>query len=438
MNIYERVQRISYYIRKDRRYSYYDSLVKNLSLSREKMITLQNKLISELVEHAYFKTRYYRKLFDNQGLKPEDIKNKEDLKKIPVLTKSAIRENLSELKSDDHYSKNLEKVTSGGSTGDLSVIYKSPYFTQMSRAVCLRNNLLADWKPGDKTVWIWGAPYEHQQIKDSFISKLGILINRRLLLNAYNYSKDGFPIWVQKIRKFCPQIVYGYASILLEFAKYLKENSISLETVKTVVSTTETLKNRELIEHAFDCNVYNQYGCREILGIGIESSKNAMRLADDAVALNIYNGGEFIVSALHSYGFPLINYKVGDYGTTNDAIVADDKLPFSHVNLTIGRITDNFLTRDNRIVSSSALGTYMSTFELRVLEHQIIQQSHLEFIVNYIPEEGFDVAFYKYKIGEILCEYFGVDTTIEFNEVEKIPVEKSGKKLMFKRMFGFM
>jgi len=66
----------------------------------------------------------------------------------------------------------------------------------------------------------WGAPYEHEQIQGSIKAKIGLALNRRLLLNAYKYSQKHFPIWAAKIEKYKPKVLYGYASIILEFANF--------------------------------------------------------------------------------------------------------------------------------------------------------------------------------------------------------------------------
>ena len=42
---------------------------------------------------------------------------------------------------------------------------------------------------------------------------------------------------------------------------------------------------------------------------------------------------------------------------------------------------------------------------------------------------------YEKKIDNCLKKYFGSDLTILFTQVSKIPVEKSGKKMLFKRVF---
>ena len=435
-NVFEVLQRISYRIRNDQRYLYYDRLKAHLALSRTEMVNLQNRLIQKIIHYAYFHTSYYRDLMQKNNLKPEDFCEKADLIKLPVLTKAIIRNNIDRIKSDDAYAKTLKLVTSGGSSGNQSHIFKSRYYEEMSRAFALRNNLLADWHPGDKSVWIWGSPIEHAQLKGSIYGRLGFALNRRIILNAYNYSCNDFPLWIKKIIKFKPKVIYGYGTILLHFSKYLLEKEIELPSIKTVISTAEALNGRKQIEKAFKCQVFNQYGSREILAIGIEVSKDRMMIADDAVALNIQKDGEFIITALHSYGFPLINYKLGDSGEIVENGKAMSGFPFLGLRLKIGRNTDNFMTRDHRIISSSALSTYISTFKIHLHEQQVVQKEINRFIVNFVPDNGFNLYEYKAVIEKVVQEYFGNGNKIQFNHMEKIPPEKSGKKLMFKRAFN--
>jgi phenylacetate-CoA ligase len=118
---------VSFLIR-DKTIKYFDLFKKNLSLSKQEMIKLQNILIQKLIKHAYDQTQYYRELMDSLNIKPEDIKCKEDLKKLPILTKSTVRQNIKKIKSNDKYSKNLEEYTSSGSTGNQAVIYKSIFY----------------------------------------------------------------------------------------------------------------------------------------------------------------------------------------------------------------------------------------------------------------------------------------------------------------------
>ena len=59
---------------------------------REKIIEIQNEKIVKQVKHVYENVEYYRKLMDEKGVKPEDIKSIDDIKKLPFLSKADLRE----------------------------------------------------------------------------------------------------------------------------------------------------------------------------------------------------------------------------------------------------------------------------------------------------------------------------------------------------------
>jgi len=436
MNMHEKILGLFYkIIKRDNRYKYYEELSANLNLSRIEIVKIQNKNIKKLINHAYYNTQYYKEVMGLLNIHPDDINNREDLNKLPILTKQIIKDNIDKIISNDKFSKNLKKVTSGGSSGEQAVFYISNFYNQMSKASWLRNNSMIGWMPIDKTVWIWGSPIEHAQIKDSLLARLGIYINRRIIFNAYKYSKDDFPKWYDKILNYKPKILFGYSSIIVEFSEFLIDNNLKLPSVKMVVSTTEKLTKRKVIERAFNCDVHDQYGCREVMSIGIELSKKKMVFTDDVVVLNTNKEHEFFLTPLFSYGFPLINYKVGDSGEIKNVSEVNNKYPFPEINLEIGRITDNFINQKNKKISSSALSTYLSTMDLGIKEHQIIQISYTSFEINFVPYESTNCEAYYKILRNCLEEYFGNDLSIKFNKVTELPVEKSGKRLLFKRTF---
>ena len=86
-------------------------------LPYQQILEVQNAKLRRLVEHAYNSVPYYHRLFDHLGLQPEDIQRKEDLVKIPILTKQTIRDNYDDMFSDAVDPKRFRKSSSGGSTG---------------------------------------------------------------------------------------------------------------------------------------------------------------------------------------------------------------------------------------------------------------------------------------------------------------------------------
>ena len=123
-----------------------------------------------------------------------------------------------------------------------------------------------------------------------------------------------------------------------------------------------------------------------------------MVLTDDIVLLNINKNNEFLLTPLFSFGFPLINYKVGDMGEQLSKKSMNNCYPFPKMNLSIGRVTDNFLNIKNSKISTSAISTYLSTLNLGIKEHQIIQINYTEFVINFISQKEMNKDNYYKKI----------------------------------------
>ena len=86
-------------------------------VSEEELIALQNQRLQALVRHCYENVPYYTRLFDSLNLKPADIQTREDLQKLPILTKQMVRDNYAELISKDIHTRKYQNASTGGSTG---------------------------------------------------------------------------------------------------------------------------------------------------------------------------------------------------------------------------------------------------------------------------------------------------------------------------------
>ena len=100
------------------------------------------------------------------------------------------------------------------------------------------------------------------------------------------------------------------------------------------------------------------------------------------------------------------------------------------MNLEIGRVTDNFICTDNRKISSSALSAYISTLNINFVQYQLIQKSVDTFEVKFVSNSG-ECDNDKQVFIKALEEYFG-KVKVDFIQVEEIPPEPSGKRLLFK------
>ncbi len=62
------------------------------TMPREQMHALQSEKLVRQVRHVYDNVPYYKKLMDEKGVTPDDIKSIDDLHKLPFLTKADLRD----------------------------------------------------------------------------------------------------------------------------------------------------------------------------------------------------------------------------------------------------------------------------------------------------------------------------------------------------------
>ena len=429
--------KLSYFTAGDKTFDYYNNFfMRNLSLSADDIKKLQDNLIQKLICHAYNHTEYYKSLMDSLDLKPADIQTASDLKKLPPLTKDTVKTNIDKISSDDKYGKKLITVTSSGSTGNVGLVYKSPYYYQMNYAAFLRNFSVGGvdfWS--DKALWLWTIDLKNCSIVKKIKKFLSFVITRRIIIDTESYGEREFREYIKLINKNKPKMIFGKGSVILPLAEYIIENGIKINCVKSVFPCSTHLLGRDVIEKAFNAKVYDFYSACEIYGIAVECAQNVFLVADDNVVINISDQGEFFITALHSYGFPLINYQIGDYGIELDRKKSiQSKINFSAMNLKLGRIVEMFLRKDGRFVSASNILVAFANAQPHIRQQQIIQTDYDKFIFNYVPVKPFDNDYLNIVINK-LKNLFGDNIDVKINKVDEIQPEKSGKHLYFKRTF---
>ena len=95
----------------------YNFLQESQWWSQHQLEEYQLSQLSKLLEHAYKNVPYYRRVFDERGLKPKDIQDFNDFRKLPFLTREIIGDNLDDLKARNYSPHKFEYVTTSGSTG---------------------------------------------------------------------------------------------------------------------------------------------------------------------------------------------------------------------------------------------------------------------------------------------------------------------------------
>ena len=111
---------------------------------------LQSDRLAEMVKYVYSRIPFYKKKFDEAGLKPSSIRSVDDLQKIPFTYKTDLR---------DHYPFGMFAVSqdqvarihcSSGTTGKPTVVGYTKNDISIFSEVCARSLAAAGARPGMK------------------------------------------------------------------------------------------------------------------------------------------------------------------------------------------------------------------------------------------------------------------------------------------------
>ncbi|MBN4056674.1 hypothetical protein JYU19_00005, partial [bacterium AH-315-J21] len=119
-----------------------------MSLSPAEIQGLERKRLANILHSAYQNTRYYRELFDSNGL-ADRLDSPDILAEIPLLDKDIIRANTADMLNSSLPEGEILKTMTGGSTSDPMVFYRdrSTYCARWGlQAVA---NMALGWESGE-------------------------------------------------------------------------------------------------------------------------------------------------------------------------------------------------------------------------------------------------------------------------------------------------
>ena len=178
-----------------------DELNRTQWLSYDELLALQSKKLQRLVEYAYQYVPYYQKVFDTVGFHPEDLRQNPDyFSKLPVLTKSIIRENWDELlTTEPERRQQLSKLSTSGSTGNPLIFMQDPDFRDVVTADIQRHIGWAGCGLGDRHAFIWGASQRMHFRQKMRIRSIDRVWNR--------FQIDAFTMTEETMANFAPGFV---------------------------------------------------------------------------------------------------------------------------------------------------------------------------------------------------------------------------------------
>jgi len=367
--------------------------------SRDQLEAFQLDQLRGLVKHAYENVPYYRRVFDERRLKPEDITTLDDLIKIPILTKEDVRNNFEDLIARNIDRERLRYYTTGGSTGAPLGIYHDKHTTQPREyAFMLRRWGWAGYRTGDRVVGLRDDRITRVDRRGNRYAWDYDTTNNRLALLAMDMSEENMYEYVELIREFRPRFMHAYPSSLEILSRFMRRNGVSDIGVNAVFCASETLyrRQRELIESQFGCKIFDYYGlteyvvgaaeCEQHEGYHVNMEYGILELIDEDgnPVTDAGKLGRVVGTGFGNYCMPLLRYSTNDL-----AAYASGKCSCKRESILIrefkGRIQEFMVSKTGQITSFSALYTtagVMTPIWGKIRELKFIQEREGELIVE--------------------------------------------------------
>ncbi len=403
---------------------------------REKIRDYQFGKFKRLLQHAYEQVPYYQNLLSSLGATPGDFHNFDDLKKLPVLTKDLIRENAADLVAVSYKQDDLIPNSTGGSTGEPLHFYQDKNYEKWADAARIRGWYhLAGCGLGDTTAVLWGAMRE---VKQDFTFRERItdfLKSGEVWLNAFNLSEQRKSDFVKWCRMARPALLRGYVTAILDFARFVDENSISFPPIKGIILCAETVDSvtQSYVERVFKAPSFNTYGGRELSLIAMEcpckdglhevSENNYIEF--DPVDISGYeDAGNLIVTNLNNYAMPFIRYQIGDIGVPSRTEHCGCGRGLPLISKVIGRTTEVFEFMDGTRIAGEMFIHLMKEFPMD--EYQFIQKSDMSVVLRYKRSNRLNEEVLQ-KIRELYTRYLPHGVVLDFQAVDHIEKTQTGK-----------
>ncbi len=334
------------------RYAHLERLLANQTLTRQQALARQRQALAEIITFAATNVPYYR-----ETLAPLLNDGDLDIDALPVLRKDDVIRRLDDLLADTANRSEAKIGHTGGSTGKPLAFWYDDAKHELMRAGMMRSYRLSGWRPGQKILNFWGA---RQDVAAGgvFGAKFGDIIAAEHTFPAFEYTEAQLVEWARFIQRYRPVLLQGYACVLAEVARAVIENRLAMpKSLIGVYSTAEVLGDwqRQRMEQAFGCKVFNQYGSREIPNIACECRHGKLHIFTDMVYLeSMKTDGEnhLLVTSLTNRLMPMIRYDIGDSGQLLDG-ECNCGLPFPLMQMDLCRQNDVIRTRSGKAVHPS-------------------------------------------------------------------------------------
>lgn len=406
-------------------------LVDSEKWSASEIEAYQSENLRALVHHAYENVPYYRELWKTLRISPDDIRSRDDLHKLPVLTKEEVRQNAGRFVSQKTSKRELLSRHTSGTTGKGLHFYMTREAVAFQWAVWWRHRLRFGVSPGTwhanftgqrvipitqctPPYWRWNRPMRQ------------VLINMQSLTPA----KVGSIVEFLNSKRF--DFYAGYPSFIHMLALNATDAGLRLATPPRVIFTgAENMLDfqRRDIQAFTGAVLTDHYGCTEACG---NASRCPEFVYHEDFEFGIMEGIErtagdpaqtIVCTGFACDAFPFIRYEVGDTAVWRDGKACPCGRSSRVLQRVEGRTDDYVITPEGARIARL---DYLFKDALNVKEAQIIQERLGEITILLVRRSAYGGKD-ELEIRRDIRSWVSPSLEVRFEYVQEIPRGANGK-----------
>ena len=292
-------------------------------MSREDMKKLQDERLVAQVKHVYENMPYYKKLMDEKGVTPDDIKSTDDLHKLPFLTKADLREAYPYGLLAKPLSECTEIHSTSGTTGKRVVAFYTKNDIDLWHDCCARAITAVGGTKDDVCQVCYGyGLFTGGPGLDGGSHKVGCLT---LPMSSGNTDRQ-----IQFMMDMGSTIICCTPSYAAYIGETLHEMGYTPDDIKLKAgifgAEPWTEEMRHEIEKLLGIKAYDIYGLTETSGPGVSfecEEQTGMHINEDNFIAEIIDPdtgevlpegskGELVFTSITKEAFPLLRYRTRD------------------------------------------------------------------------------------------------------------------------------
>ncbi len=395
----------------------YPKLLKSQFLSDDELKNIQTLKLKKIIFEAVFHVPFYKQFANSINF---DSFTADELKKLPMVNKSIIKENYPSFLNEKFAIKKLQYKSTSGSSGQPFKVPKSYYSDAIEQCMLFR-------------AWSMNPEFKYDYYKPcivlrSFSPKPNEPLYKQdkilnyWFLSPYDINQKNLSLYLHVFKKSKAKLLRGYPSSIYILTLLLKENNIRIPQIKTLFTSSENLlpQYKKVIEDYWQLPLIDWYGQNERTVTVQKCAYGNYHNNDEYGIVELDTNNQIIATSLNNDVMPLIRYATNDIAipaqVSSCACGRGLSIPFAGID---GRADDLLMKDDGTVIATVNIYNAMEKFQ-DVKQFKIIQASDKS-LQLYLSENKPLSKEYVNKIEQELYERLGnlpLSTTI-VTEIER-------------------